>query len=412
VKAAALAAPALLLVAATAHAGGLARPNGISARGVALGGAFTAIADDPTALHFNPAGAAWAEEGLMLGTELVYAPRTYTPIDASGMRGADQEASPLVPVPALGILIRLEDEDDIPSRLTLGAGLWNTFGGSLHYDALGTGVPAVNATDELVIEAVAGAAYEVSDALAIGAALRIGFGIFAVDAIARPADLDVSGFGISVGGTLGVLFRPIDAVQIGAAWRSPLTITTAGDGIINTGNDIAVDMEHEQPWPQQASLGVAVQVAAPVRVSAQLDWTDWSRWDRLRIDFPGRENLNQSLPLDWSDSVALRLGGEYTASPSLVVRAGGYYDSNAVPDTTIERIYLDGDKLGVSAGASVALGAAWRIDAAADVTLPNSRVVPDNTAEVPPGWTERLNAFPGEHSGSVFTLELALARRL
>jgi long-chain fatty acid transport protein len=402
----------LLLLTATAHAGGLSRPNSISARGVALGGAFTAIADDPAALHFNPAGAAWAESALMLGVELVYAPRTYTPIDASGMRGADQEATPLVPVPALGILIRLEDEDGIASRLTLGAGVWNTFGGSLHYEPLGGGLPAVDSTDELVIELVAGAAYEVSDALAIGAALRVGFGVFAVDAIARPADTDISGFGISVGGTLGVMVRPTDAIQIGASWRSPLTVTTQGDGTIDTGNEFAVDMEHEQPWPQQASLGVAVRVAAPVRMSAQVDWTDWSRWDRLRIDFPGREGLNQSLPLDWTDSVALRLGGEYTASPSLIVRAGGYYDSNAVPDHTIERIYLDGDKFGVSAGASVDLGADWRVDAAVDVTLPNSRIVPDNTADVPPGWTERINAFPGEHGGSVFTLELALARRL
>jgi long-chain fatty acid transport protein len=401
-----------LLLAATAHAGGLARPNLISARGVAMGGAFTAIADDPTALHFNPAGAAWAETALMLGAELVYAPRTYTPLDADGMRGADQEATPLVPVPTLGILIRLEDEDDIPSRLTLGAGVWNTFGGSLHYDPLGGGQTAVESTDELVLEAVAGAAYEVSDALAIGAALRVGFGIFAVDAIAHPADTDISGFGISVAGTLGIMVRPTDAIQLGAAWRSPLTVTTSGDGSITTGAEIPVDMEHEQPWPQQASLGVAVRVAAPVRLAAQIDWTDWSRWDRLRIDFPGREGLNQNLPLDWSDNVSLRLGGEYTASPSMILRAGAYYDSNAVPDLTIERIYLDDDKLGISAGASIDIGAAWRIDAAADVTLPNSRDVPDNFADVPPGWAERVNAYPGEHGGSVFTLELALARRL
>jgi long-chain fatty acid transport protein len=147
-------------------------------------------------------------------------------------------------------------------------------------------------------------------------------------------------------------------------------------------------------------------------VSAQVDWTDWSSWDRLRIDFPGREVLNQSLPLDWSDNMSLRLGGEYTASPSLVVRAGGYYDTSSVPDLTIERIYLDDDKFGVSASASIGLGSAWRLDAAADVTLPNSRMVADNTADVPGAWSQRINAFPGEHGGSIFTLAIAFARRL
>jgi hypothetical protein len=72
-----------LTLPATAHAGGLSRPNVLSARGVGLGGAFSAIADDPTALHYNPAGlAAITGIDIMIGGELVIAPRTYRPIFA------------------------------------------------------------------------------------------------------------------------------------------------------------------------------------------------------------------------------------------------------------------------------------------------------------------------------------------
>ena len=400
------------LAPAVAAGGGLGRPNLISARGVGMGGAFTAVADDPSALHFNPGGAAWADEAIVLGAELVYAPRSYVPIDARGDRGASEDAKPFAPVPVMGVLIRPDDADGVPSRLTLGVGLWNTYGGSLEYERGPEGVSAVNATTDLVIELVTGVGYEVSDRLAIGAAVRLGIGIFHVDATAHPSDTDLSANGLGVGVSFGALFRPVDSVSIGVAWRSPLTIQTKGSGTLDLGEPTEVDTEHEQPWPQAASLGLAVRVASPLRLSAQVDWTGWSRWEVIKIYFPAMRDLDQNLPLDWSDNVSARLGAEYRAGPGLVVRAGGYFDSNAVPDRTIERIYLDGQKFGLSAGSSIGLGKSWRIDLAADVTLPNSRVVPDNGADVPGGWVSRENAFPGEHGGSLYTLEVAFARRL
>ena len=67
----------------SAHAGGIARPNPVSARSVGIGGAFSAIADDPTALHFNPAGIALLPGlDIMVGGEFVKNPRTYTPKSA------------------------------------------------------------------------------------------------------------------------------------------------------------------------------------------------------------------------------------------------------------------------------------------------------------------------------------------
>ncbi|HEY1584663.1 MAG TPA: hypothetical protein VGH63_03185, partial [Polyangia bacterium] len=60
-RALAFAAAALFVSTASLHdarGAGLSRPNIVGARAIGMGGAFTAIADDPTAVWYNPAGTA------------------------------------------------------------------------------------------------------------------------------------------------------------------------------------------------------------------------------------------------------------------------------------------------------------------------------------------------------------------
>lgn len=400
---------AILVAASSAHAGGLARPNIISARGVGLGGAFTAIADDPTAWYANPAGAAWADDGFAIGAEFVYAPRSYTPVDAAGTRGPAQTATAVAPLPALGVIVHPRI-DGAPSRLALGAGIWNNFGGQIHYPKMADPAQrAINSTTDLVFEVGAGAAYEVDDTFAIGGTLRLGVGVFSVDANSLPLDANLSASGVGVSATLGALFRPTPKLTIGASWRAGMDIATAGSGQIGAMGTLNV--KHVQKWPQIASLAVAVAAASKLKVTGQLDWTQWSRFDRLSIEFPDNPSLVQILDFDWNDTWTVRGGAEYGLAHG-AIRAGAYYDTSAVPDRTIERTYLDSNKIGVAVGGSAMLGA-WRFDGALDFTLPGTRKVPDNRPDFSAAaWATQANIAPGEHSGSVLTLELAAMRRI
>lgn len=394
---------ATLAAAAPAAAGGIERPTGIGARAVGQGGAFVAVADDATAWHWNPAAAAFAPPHLLLGGELVIAPRSYTPIDADGNRGPTQSPdTPVVPVPAIGVTARLSRD------LTAGAGLWNTFGGQLTYAP--TGMPAIDATQDLVVELAAGLAYRVHDRLAIGATARIGIGVFSVETTDKPITADISGSGVGIGLGLGLAWRPHPRVSVGAAWRSPLDVETTGEGALDAGGGLLLDMTHTQHWPQSAEVGVAFAATPAVRIAAQLDWTAWSSFERLDVRFPAQPAVDQSYALDWSDSFTGRVGVEWRATPTATVRAGAYLDGNAVPDRTIERQYLDDTKVGGAIGGGLVLGA-WRVDAALDVLAGPPRTVPDNRGDVGM-FTGLANVAPGEHSGRVITVELAVARRL
>ncbi|HTL36667.1 MAG TPA: outer membrane protein transport protein [Kofleriaceae bacterium] len=397
---------ALGAVTHAAHAGGLERPNGISARGTGLGGAFTAFADDPTAIWFNPAALDATEPQVMIGGELVYGPREYTPVAADGTRGAKQEATIISPVPSLGVVGRF-DYDDRPSRFTLGFGVWNTFGGEAAFPK--TGMPALDTTRDIAIEADGAAALHISDRLAVGGTFRLGIGLFKVESTMKPFDSDISASGVGVAMAWGALFKATDDIRIGLTWRSPLRVTTKGSGTIVFGGPAERhDVRHRQNWPQQVSLGVGWQTSPRLKLAAQLDWTQWSQIDKITVEFPASALPTQIYPEYWDDSWTARVGGEYALSPALALRAGTYFDTTAVPDRTIERQYLDSNKLGLSAGTTLR-AAGWRFDAALDGIIPTTRTVENNATDVM-GFTPLVNTAPGDYRGTLITFELSAAR--
>ncbi|RMH38236.1 MAG: hypothetical protein D6689_19810, partial [Deltaproteobacteria bacterium] len=226
-----------------------------------MGGAFVAVADDPTALHFNPAGIALIPGSVVLaGAEYVYAPRTYTPMsaqcDADPEFAACQPQSATVqqPVPVVGWVSRLDD-DGVPSRLAFGVGAWATFGGRVEYDRFVDDqgrplddIPAINRSSNFTIEVVPGVAYEVNDVLALGFAFRLGIGVFDADTTARPSDAVLSASGIGVAATAGAMVKLSRSFRIGVAYRTPLTNKLTGDGTVDTGREIAVDVKVDQQW--------------------------------------------------------------------------------------------------------------------------------------------------------------------
>ncbi len=374
-----------------------------------MGGAFTALADDATALYFNPGALADVDPEAMVGGELVVGPRHYTPTLADGSHGPEQSATVVAPVPALGLVYRFTDADDRPSPITFGVGVWNTFGGKVSFPKSGT--PALDSTEDAAFEASAGVAYRVSDKLAVGGALRLGIGLFAIDSTMMPYDSQLSASGVGLAVAAGMLAKPTDTLRVGVAWRSPLHVETDGSGTIQFPSGPSQEQfTHAQKWPQQGSLGVALVPDRQLRVAAQLDWTQWSTVQDLAVRFPAQSALDQVYREDWRDTWTVRAGGEYAFSPAVAARAGAYFDTAAVPDRSLERQYLDSNKVGVAAGASVR-AAGWRLDAALDVVLPSTRTVPDNTAATMAFPADR-NKAPGDYSGTLITIELAVAHPL
>lgn len=397
---------ALAGTAGDADAGGLARPISGSPTGAGLAGAFVAIADDASAMYTNPAGMGFAAPGVLASIDLVYAPRNYVCKESCppDLEGVSQDAAALAPLPSAGVLFK---PGGAGSSVTLGAGLWHGYGGSIAWDKFeDDSIAAINSSTNLSFELGVGAGWQVDDRVSLGAVIRLGLGVFAVDAIGT-SNLEASAIGVGIGGAAGVLVRATDQLSLGLAWKSNLDITTSGSGTLSSSSipPMDVDIEQVQRWPQSISLGAAYSPSRQLMFALQLDWTQWSRFESLDITFPGNEGLNANghFELDWNDQFSIRAGGQYAISEKLVVRGGLLLDGNAVPDRTTERQYRDGNKIGLAAGASIDLSKRMVLDFGLNGTGGPTRSIPDNTAETQ-SWPEQRNRAPGEHSGLLFTL--------
>jgi long-chain fatty acid transport protein len=394
-----------------AHAAGLARPTVVGARSLGMGGAFTAVADDPTALWHNPAGPAFFGEnmitlsGELVVTKRLYSPSPDSPLGQAGVTEVPESGGPAF-VPTLGASTRFGagPKKVAPSRFALSLLAYAANGGQIAFDKNSVRSSGLISTTINCFEIAPGLAYQISDVIALGVAVRIGISSFAVEDIEPTFKAQLDGRGVGIGASLGLLVRPHRMVSIGATYRTPLKAGIGGRGPVELAGigTSERDFKLDVTWPQSASFGIAVRPHARLLASAQADWTAWSSIDRLRLEVSGLPASLSTRQMRYTDSFAVRLGVQAIAHRMVALRAGYTFDSNAIPDETSRRENQDGPKhlLAVGIGLHV-----WRLflDAAFEALLPpvggGGRTVPQ-TATV--GLTEG-----GTYSAGLYTAALS-----
>lgn len=424
----------LLLSAPQVRAGGLARPNVGGPRAIALGGAFAAIADDPTALHFNPAGLALlTKSSVYAAGEFIYMPRYYEPDLAACTENPDSPlcqrqtaSSSFSALPAFGFASRLRKEG-IPSRLAFGVGFWNTYGGQIDYrgnecETCGPGGTdnrisgTILQSQDAVLELVPGVGYQVNDVLAVGAAIRIGFGLFSSVVYNRPKPAEMSAFGLGAGATLGVMVTPSKKINIAGYYRTPLRVTTSGSAKVwtNPSTPTNWDLELTQRWPQEMGGAIALHPMDRLTLAGQFNWHGWAINNVLDPQFAGNPSLTQQseIKLDWNNSWSVHSGVEYRINETVAVQAGYSFDTEAVPHKTMERQFIDGPKHMVALGCNYLIAGSWRVDMAFESKLPEPVLIEDNSAEYTDWGTypevAGKNYAPGEQDTNLISFELGL----
>ncbi|MGZ3444030.1 MAG: OmpP1/FadL family transporter, partial [Polyangia bacterium] len=339
------------LVIRDARGAGLERPNVVGARAVGIGGGYTAIADDPTAVWHNPAGTAiYGDNAFYLGGELVLLNRTYTPdaqspLGQAGITTKLTENTAPTFIPVIGASTRFGFGKSAPTRFAFSILAYDAYGGSISYnptditktDSTGAKrVQGISSTQILDFELTPTLAYQVSDVFSVGAGLRIGINSFSVNDTESAFAANLSGSGVGIGGILGVMVRPHRLVQIGAVYRTPLSASISGSGPLTIGTSPAAqkDFSLNISWPQSAGLGVTVFPHKRILATVQADWTAWSSIQKLALDIGG---LIQSREMRYMDTYAIHAGVQGVITRFLLVRVGGSLDSNAIPDRTMRR---------------------------------------------------------------------------
>lgn len=127
-----------------------------------------------------------------------------------------------------------------------------------------------------------------------------------------------SSFG--VGGTFGVLYKPIDMIQIGLAYE---TKSYFQDFEFNTsaGKD---KIEFNQP--QSVTLGLGVIPIKNLAIGFDVQWIDWSSTNGSNLP-KYTTNSSGAMPwnMDWKDQFVYKVGVQYTPHPIIILRAGYNY---------------------------------------------------------------------------------------
>jgi long-chain fatty acid transport protein len=182
---------------------------------------------------------------------------------------------------------------------------------------------------------------------------------------------------------VGLLVEPLEQLSFGLCVQPPVafeahgpltldfTGITFGDGLdeaVYTDDDVSLSIS----LPLEVKAGVAVRPVDRLEfefatvyqawstlediliedVDIALDVKDEPIWDLLIPADQRKVDDSFTLPAGLRDTVSLRLGGELQATDGFAVRAGGFWESGAFPDSLLSVALVDTDKVQLGAGAT------------------------------------------------------------
>jgi long-chain fatty acid transport protein len=99
-----------------------------------------------------------------------------------------------------------------------------------------------------------------------------------------------------------------------------------------------------------ASLGFLFALSPNVRLETDVNWTGWSTFDELVIDFATAPLLNQTLRQDWEDVYNYRVGLSWDSGSNRQWRFGYVFDETPQPDETVSPLLPGSDRNGFTIG--------------------------------------------------------------
>lgn len=343
------------------------------ARATARGNAFTATADNPSAIYYNPAGISQLyAPTLSLGTGVG---KSTVPAEPDGEGGLRLRMG--VYALTLGNKVSLgggTSNFDIShrwqtaasfyatwkkpgSKLTFGLGMYSPYGFGIWY-------PENSPLRQLAISGSIAyttinpvASWQVTDTLSIAAGPTINYAKTGLKrGIVTVGDgFEFEGAGWAVGANAGILWKPLPQHSFGLMYRSETQVNF--DGHSNTFIPTVVSNRQSATanitFPQNIVLGYSYRPTPKWNFEVNVDWTDWDRLNTVTLN---QGTGNVALPFNWQSSFFYEFGATYQFDGGFSASAGYIYSENSVPNGSFNPIVPDSNRHIYSIG----LGKQWK----------------------------------------------------
>lgn len=329
--------------------------NEHGAKPMGLGGAFTAIVNDASAVYWNGAGMSFLEgTNFILGAALIGPSTTF--------RGVTPSVDKSAMVNQIFYPPHFFATHKISNSFSVGIGASVPFGLGTLWDKGWIGRYLAVETELTTISVPLVISWKILDNLSISAggsyshatvliSRAISQTPFEGDAFIELEGTESSAFGYN----FGLMWKPLDILSIGGSFRSEVNYSFEGTATptgaeqlasVLPGGDISADLT----TPLNIQGGIAVRVIKQLQLSADFQWVGWSSYDTLAVNFadPAFEDL--SAPRLYEDTYIIRFGAQYDFNKELSLLGGVYFDKNPVQPENVNPSLPDADRLGFSIG--------------------------------------------------------------
>ena len=352
------------------------------AKATAMGGAFVATADDPSAMFFNPAGNAFADNKLTLegGGFIILRPTAEfdgaSPFPGDGYH-AEMSKSLYAIGHGYGVL-------PLSNDVKLTVGFWSPHGLGVPWENPDTfsGRFLSQRVDIRQIAVSAQLAFKLSDSIAFGAGPELRFtdvhlskNVGAINPFTTRfvdvahVSIVSSGTPMKLGFNAGLLVKPCERLRFGVAYHSHMDVDLEGGaqfGKIPTGNaqfDAAVaaglPIGKDVParttiqFPSLTIFGMAYDLTPHLSVEVDGNYTTWKVFDQTVLSISGLPDT--TLVHNFVNTWTVRAGLLYKGKAGWV--AGGFvYDQTPQPDADVSPFLPDSNRSGGSIGAGIRAG--------------------------------------------------------
>ncbi|OVE76671.1 hypothetical protein BVX98_05140 [bacterium F11] len=349
--------------------GALGNQAGISTKATAHGFSFAGVADDPSAVFYNPAGLVQVK-GIqaILGATVLDIKTEHATL--AGIKDTTASNLPLVPNFYLSW-------SDIDSPWAFGLGVYSPFG--LITEWKDDSFAQYYATEsKLLMYAVnPTVAFAVNDHLFFGAGLDF-FNVYDVELNQKV--IDISGGGtegdgkLSADGTgwgynLGVLWKPHEKHSLGLAYRSQVNVVVEGETTVTNipavtagalfggASSFKTGTSSEFKFPQSVLLGYGFRPSGRWTIFADYEWVNWTTVEETKFNYEQNAlGLTQSVPRNWKSTNNLGVGAEWAMSEVVDLRFGGLVYEQVVPSSTLEAAVPDSSRWALTFGTGIHLG--------------------------------------------------------
>ncbi|MFO7660018.1 MAG: outer membrane protein transport protein [Candidatus Cloacimonadaceae bacterium] len=429
----------LTLCVGSLFAGGFAL-SGIGSKAISLGGAFRGLADDGTAMYWNPAGLGFMERSFItLAGAGIMPVAEYQSEDI--LPGISGEA--ITAEEKLWLFPNLYAVKGGQSRMKFGLGVYVPYGLGAEWDIydLPTGnFNLISPTDTTltaitwsegfpekemmssigIVDIHPTVAYQFSEHFALGAGLSVYYGMIEITKVKPhgtfgynlPTLMELEGTGLGFGGNLGLMYKINEHATMGISGKMPAKVKMDGEATVRTwlSNYVnymsqvmaenpnaylyavnavigdTTDIKADLNLPGDIGFGVSIKPNPRWTINADVSYTFWNTLNTIIIEFDppaviGPTTMEESEMITlWKDTFRFSFGTEYKFN-KVALRGGFFYDESPIPYNTLNPTLPDiSDKYSGNVGLGFHLGN-WIIDVNYEHIMFDERKITPQTSE-------------------------------